>query len=318
MTLTVSIQTKDSIWLVTDRRLSYQGRRPVDTAIKATIVEVTGGIALVGYAGLGATGLVPPHGLGNQPSQWVGNVLRGRHLPLEQMLEVIADAMQREFLPHLKKIPATLLRQHCFLVPAFVESKPLVFAIALALTPDGNKFTFARCTKGGTKPALQITAPTVAIGSGAPALSGTDWQRSTLRLVNAYNRKKISAQTVADHLASLTYLSHQKTKDETVGPSSLVVWRNSETGSHKGGGMHSFYALGKRVSDATEVPWIKDGSDMAAIFAIIEEEVFPDLRKMVVAAHRGEHTTEFDKDRAERAMNENLSKLPSNPDEKLR
>ncbi len=73
MTLVLSVQSRDSLWLLVNRRLSYGGRRPpIDDAVKVMDLETTDGPGLPAYAGLGAT----PQG--TQPSEWRGAELRRR------------------------------------------------------------------------------------------------------------------------------------------------------------------------------------------------------------------------------------------------
>ena len=56
MTLIVTVNGPESIWLLADRRLSFGGnRKPRDDAIKILALETTDGVALLGYAGLGLT-----------------------------------------------------------------------------------------------------------------------------------------------------------------------------------------------------------------------------------------------------------------------
>ena len=76
MTLVVGVTSKKSIWLMTDRRITYRSRKPKDDAPKVFFLESTDGVALLGYAGLAATAM------GVEPSDWMGRVLRGRNLPL--------------------------------------------------------------------------------------------------------------------------------------------------------------------------------------------------------------------------------------------
>ncbi|WP_290898970.1 hypothetical protein, partial [Hoeflea sp.] len=227
MTLILTIQTRGSIWLVADRRLSAPGKPPIDDAIKAAIVEVTDGIAMLGYSGLGATAL------GSQPSQWVSSVLRGRHHPLEHMLKVVAEAMKREFIPHLEGVRDTKLRRHSFIVPAFLNDRPQIYSIDMAHTDQGYWFRYTRHIIGGALTPLQIAATIGLAGSGTAALLPIDrWKRPLLNLVRAYNEKKILGRTVAKHLAQLAYSSHLATKDGTVGPDCLVIWRNSKRSLH--------------------------------------------------------------------------------------
>jgi hypothetical protein len=64
MTLVLSVYSRDSLWLVADRRLSCAGRRPPsDDAVKVMNLETTDGVGLLAYAGPGATSK------GAQPSE---------------------------------------------------------------------------------------------------------------------------------------------------------------------------------------------------------------------------------------------------------
>jgi hypothetical protein len=310
LTLILTIQTGDSIWLVADRRLSAPGRRPIDDAIKATLVEVTDGIAMLGYAGLGATAF------GSQPSQWVSNVLRGRHHPLEEMLNVVANAMKREFIPHLEGVRDTRLRRHSFVIPAFLNDRPRIYTIDMDHAAEGYRFRYTRHIIGGALTPLQVTVPICIAGSGAAALLRINgWKRPLLRLIAAYNQKKISGQTVAKHLAQIAYRSHLETRDGTVGPECLVVWRNSKGSLHKGGGSQKFFSHTERTKGAS-IPTIGDGMDLSALVKITMEETIPYFEKVHTALGLGEEPPKFDAGQEE--IKRRVSQLPSTPDEGLR
>ena len=100
MTLVVTVIGSESIWLLADRRLSFKDRPPKDDARKVMFLETTDGVAILGYAGLGVTGL------GTEPADWMTAVLRGRNLPLEQSLEALTEAMKKQF-PRLLHGPCT-------------------------------------------------------------------------------------------------------------------------------------------------------------------------------------------------------------------
>jgi hypothetical protein len=53
-------------------------------------LETTDGVAILGYAGLGATAG------GTEPADWMAAVLRCRNFPLEQSLGILADAMKAQ------------------------------------------------------------------------------------------------------------------------------------------------------------------------------------------------------------------------------
>jgi hypothetical protein len=95
VTLVVAVTGPESIWLLADRRLSYAARPPKDDGRKIMFLETTDGVAILGYAGLGATrfrytrhakpptGAPPRLGLGGssalrliQDGKWMRNLLR--------------------------------------------------------------------------------------------------------------------------------------------------------------------------------------------------------------------------------------------------
>jgi hypothetical protein len=99
VTLVLAALGRETIWLLTDRRLSV-GERPLkDDARKTTVVTAKDGIAMIGYAGLGQTGG------GTEPADWICSVLRNRKQTVEGALGVVSAAMQRQFPPHLKDLP---------------------------------------------------------------------------------------------------------------------------------------------------------------------------------------------------------------------
>ena len=76
MTLVVTINGPETIWVLTDRRLSSKGKAVKEDALKVMFLETTDGVAILGYCGLGATANQ------TEPSNWMSAVSRGRNLPL--------------------------------------------------------------------------------------------------------------------------------------------------------------------------------------------------------------------------------------------
>jgi hypothetical protein len=139
VTLVVSVVGRESIWLLADRRLSSEGRSPKDDARKVMFLGTTDGVAILGYAGLGATAL------GTEPADWMSAVLRGRNLPLEQSLGVIAETMKKQFPPHMVRMPAPA---HNVIIPAIVGNELRLYSIDLAFAPDRKSYAF-RYTRHG-------------------------------------------------------------------------------------------------------------------------------------------------------------------------
>lgn len=78
-------------------------------------METTDGIALLGYAGLGATES------GTEPSEWMSSVLRGRGgLTLEQALGFLSNAAKSELPRYLTGIAGGA---HHIVIPAFLKGE---------------------------------------------------------------------------------------------------------------------------------------------------------------------------------------------------
>jgi hypothetical protein len=125
MTLVVAVARPETIWLLADRRLSFDSRPPKDDGRKIMFLETTDGVAILGYAGLGATAR------GTEPADWMSAVLRGRNLPLEQSLGVLADTMQKQFPRHMVRMPGKGGLAHTVIVPAFLGKEPRLYSIDL-------------------------------------------------------------------------------------------------------------------------------------------------------------------------------------------
>lgn len=307
MTLVLAVSGRDSLWALVDRRLSYSGRPPRDDARKIMILSTGDALALLAYAGLGATA----HG--TEPADWMSAVLRGRNLPLEQSLGVLADAMKREFPPHLVRLPGPTGPSHTVIASAFVGAEARLYTIDMVFASDRKRYHF-RYTRHvvelGT--ANQPRTPRIVLGgSGAPCLHGDQsWQRDLLRLVKGHDRGRVSADAVADYLATLNYRAHLGTQDRSVGPRCIVVWRYSERVSRKRGAAHRLYTDTRRESDAPSLPEISRGMDIPALITAM----WPHMMKRAREALSGQTEGGID----DAAINADLARLPETPDEKLR
>lgn len=304
VTLIVTINGRESIWLLADRRLSYKGRGPRDDARKVMFLETKDGVAILGYAGLGATSL------GTEPADWMSAVLRGRNLPLEQSLGVLADAMKKQLPRHMIRIPGPGGPGHNVMVTAFLDDQVRFYTIDLVFTPDRKQFNF-RYTRHVSSAPVGRT-PRIGIGgSGALHLfRDRRWIRPMLRLVGAYERGQVTARALSDHLAKLNLNVHRHIADGTVGPSCIVAWRNRKSGHYKGGGGHQSYTDGLRDANSPSLPTIANGMDINALVGVM----MPRMMKSFEAMRAGEPAKEFDKDE----LNAELARLPDKPDEQLR
>ena len=250
MTLIVTVTGPKTIWLLADRRLTRLGRAPQDDARKILLLEANDGIAMLGYAGLGATAL------GTEPADWMHAVLRGRALPVEQSLGFLAQQVQEQLPRHMTDQLGTRIPHHLILAPAFVGGRPRIYAISLSFPPDRpeGRVSFD-CWGASDRP-----PPLASTGSGAKHLvEDKRRQRDLLRLLKASNRGQITPHVVADRLATLNYEAHGA--DPLVGPRCIVVWRHHNGGIHLGGD-HLCYTGTVRESDSARLP-IADNIDIA-------------------------------------------------------
>lgn len=294
MTLIVAVMSSETIWLMADRRLSSRGQPLRDDACKVMTLETVDGVAILGYAGLGATAQ------GTEPSDWMSNVLRGRNMPLEASLGVLANAAKAQLPRHLKQLG------HTIIVPAFVGDSPRVYAIEW--TPQQKSFRYTRVRSSADR----VRPCELAIGGSGvlPLVRDKRWMRAVLRLVKAHERNVLSAHSVADHLARLNFDVYRAMVDQTVGPRCIVVWRHRKGGKRGGGGAHGCYTGTSRDNASTSLPTIANGLDVRAIVSLL----LPSTMSMMDAMQQDEPFQRPD----ETALNAELRKLPHGPDERLK
>ncbi len=306
MTLVVSINGPDTIWLMADRRLSSPGKRPKDDGIKVMLVEATDGKAILGYSGVGATAR------GTQPADWMAAVLRGRKLSLEASLGAIADAIKREFPRHMLLMPRGGAAAHNVVAAALVDDQARVYTIDIEFSQDRKQYRsrYTRHIVGRTIGTARPRTPRLAVaGSGALYLwKDKRWMRRLLRLAAAHARGRISEYTVADDLAALNHEVHLH--DASVGPRCVVVWRHRDGSPRKGGGAQQFYDGTARENNGPILPTIANGMDVGGLIGVL----MPRMQKQLEAMKRGE-TASFD---PFDGINAELARLPDKPDEKLR
>jgi hypothetical protein len=303
MTLVLAVNGPETAWLVADRRLSFPGQAPRDDARKVMFLETTDGIAIFSYAGLGCTSS------GTEPADWFASVLRGRNLPMEQSLDVVANALKREFPPHVVTLPGAAGPTHSVVVSGFVQGQARLYSIDLAFSADRKQHWF-RYTKY-VNPRTNAPPRIGLAGSGATYLQGREsWQRGVLRLVRSHDRGQVRAEAVADHLALLNLQVHHGIADKTVGPSCIVVWRYRREGIHQGGGAHASYTGRTRDANTPSVPTIGSGMDINALARISVKH----FERLLEAHRAGEADPQLDSE----AIKADLARVPHTPDEKLR
>lgn len=260
MTLVLAVTTPKSLWLLTDRRLSFKDRPPLDTAVKTFRLSTTDGEALIGYAGLGSTAA------DQEPSDWMSRVLRGRGLTLEQSLGVIADAMKTHLAPHLLSLAwAGHTVAHTVIAAAIVSGAPRLYTIDMVRdtrTSSGH-FRFTRVSmrfphEHGVEEEMRVCFG----GSGGRLLAskafGKRWARDLQKVVAAFDDGLIGWKPVAETLARLTKRVHANTS--SVSESCIVTWYAPAVG----GGHASYPAGGDRVT----LPSIGVGHDLKQVSEI--------------------------------------------------
>jgi hypothetical protein len=308
VTLVLNVHSRESLWLVVDRRLSYGGLRPpIDDAVKVMILETTDGVGLLAYAGLGATSQ------GTQPSEWMSAVLRGRGgLTFEQALSVLSAAANKQLPNHLARMPGGA---HFIVVSAFVRGVgSRLYSIDNVLEPKTAKHWYRYTSHQRT---VLPGSPSVRLAVGGTggvylAQKGRAWQRELLSLVRAHDRGKVSDHSIADQLARLNYEAHRQVLDGTVGPRCIVIWRRRPDARRAApGGAHQFYTGVDRDRDSARIPTIIKGMDVQSIAGVLMKQL-----QGWMADDSFSSPTPFNLDKDE--MNRLLAKLPSTPDEKLR
>jgi hypothetical protein len=308
MTLVFSVRSRDSLWVVVDRRLSYGGgRRPKDNAVKVMDLETIDGHGVLAYAGLGATSR------GTEPSEWMSAVLRGRGgMTFEQTLGVLAGAATRELPKHLVSVPGG---GHFILVPAFVRGVgPRFYSIDNVVDRETGehryRYTSHQRTADPGSPGIRLAA---AGTGGAYVIKNKDiaWQRTLLSLVNQHDRGKIPDHVIADKLAELNYEAHKNVRDGTVGPRSIVVWRRRPDARRElPNAGHQFYTGVSRDRESAPLPAIGNGMDVRAIAGMFMKQ----LQRQIADRGFTPGALEIDEDE----MNRLTADIPSDPDEKLR
>ena len=299
MTLVIGATSKKSIWLMTDRRITFCDRTK-DDARKILFLETTDGLALLGYAGLGETGK------GMEPSEWMANVLRGRNFPLEHSIAVLTDAVKDRFPQHLDSLPGSGTHVHSILVPAFQNGEPKIYTIDLVRPPGKNAYAFrwTRYVVSRNVPGGYITPRCIVGGSGAVHLvKDQRWMRDLLRLIKAHDAGRITAQSVALAFAKLN--NQIARVDPTVGRRCIVAWR-----FQKGGGAHEFFDGRQREINSKFVflPCIARGMDVTSLLEAMEP-----IHAIRRDAFRRGEGIEVDK----AAISAALAKLPDGPDDRL-
>lgn len=306
MTLVAAVVGERSLWLVADRRLSVAQKAPQDDALKVFSLDATDGVALFGYAGLGATAKKA------QPAQWMSNVLRGRAVDIESAMVAIADAASRQLPQHLARLPLAGTAVHTVLVPAFVGGQPRLYTIDTTQPKDGSVGE----TAINRHMSEHISVPSAfcplfrAIGSGASSFpSARDWWRPFISLMRACDRGQVRPHVVAGRLAGLAHAVYLKAPNAHVSANCVVTWRFNPAYAGKWSSGHALFSAGQFEPNAPGLPTVVQGLDLQAVVAVIRSHA----EKTILQVRAGKLDTQVDRG----TMNTELGKLPRLPDELL-
>jgi hypothetical protein len=311
VTFVLTVHGRNRVFAVADRRLSYPGKRPpIDDAVKLMTLEADDGIGVLAYAGLGATSR------GTQPSEWMASVFRGRTGSFEEGLGLLATVAAEQLPNHLRHIRGV---PHSIVAAAFVKGRSRLYSIENLVDQAGNHFSESVSNVLHSSPDAPSARLALA-GSGGAYLSRVDdgWDRRLFDLVKAADRGRIAPVVVADHLATLNYRVHLAVRDGTVGPNCIVVWAWKN-----GGESRQFYE--GRTRAATEdrlVPYIDRGVEVSAMGSILFDAIsllVPLAEPVPVAVPEelvGIEITTYDI--PAEGINDRMSRLPREPDDRLR
>jgi hypothetical protein len=302
MTFIVAATGTDWIWMLADRRLSYSNGTAKDNARKIFCLETTDGRALLGYAGLGSTAM------GNEPSDWMANTVRGLNLPLEQVLNILAESAKRRLPPHLHQLSLSGMPCHNIIIPAFVNEHPRIYSIDLSLNNNKKQLNF-RYTRHvtGKKSSKGDISPRIAIaGSGAHYLHKPKMSaKNLLRIIKAHDEGKVTPHEVAKQFAKLNF--QVSMKDRYVSKECVVIWRHKNSG----GGYQNFSGLQTDTkTNFGMLPTISNGMDINAIANVILPHFIKSSEALFV---RGEKMAEPNKE----TINKELANLPEGPKDTL-
>lgn len=303
MTFILTINGKETAWLLADRRLSAHGHPPKEDAKKILRLDANDGSVQIGYCGLGSTSL------GTEPAEWMNGVLRGRQASVESYLHLLAIAFTNELPKHLLPISNGKMLCHTALINGFINNKPILYTIDFVIKPDGKKY-FTRlqnCAWHSKEKEVSFISPIAIAGSGSKAfIKNPSRMRDLKKMMAAYEAKKVSVKGMLNQLALINYEVHQETTDGTVGPRCIIVWKNRENGAFDSGGGIACYTGTDQDRNCRAVPTISNGIDVRALSNVTLKHVLSDFF--------GEKNGVIDTGE----INAELAALPIGPDEKLR
>jgi hypothetical protein len=257
MTLSIGAITRNELWLIADRRISYADKAPWDDAAKLFQLTATDGSMLVSYAGLGVTVG------GMEPSEWLRNSLRNLKMTVEQARWFIADLVQREFAPQMKTI-AWASPGHCFQLLCSVGGKTSAYYIGLLL--DGKTGEVRMEKKVALVDLHRPRGPKTCIQVFGTKLSKWEF-REVQRAISERASGRLSPSATAKALAAVNFGVASRLSTKTVGERCIVTFKDGQ-----GGGQSWFFTGTTQDKKSPGFPLVVAGIDMQALLAGIMEE----------------------------------------------
>jgi hypothetical protein len=246
MTLTVAIRTPETVWMMTDRRLTRGSDVVTDQARKTLIIQTFDGGGLIGYAGLGATAA------GTEPVDWMNNALRQQNCSVEASLQILTRAAATELPRHLGGDLST----QGIIAAVFIDGKSRLFLIEAHHPAELAKPPF----RAGWMNRHRMTFG----GAGGQFLDKhRSLQREIWRWVRRGDGGRLSLPAVADQLAKINHAVSQSV--HTVGANSIITWhrRTIRVGEAQIG--HQCYEKDARAHDVFGPRILYRGTDMHAV-----------------------------------------------------
>lgn len=281
MTLVVSVNNRDTIWILADRRLTKAGSLYRDDATKVMRFACLDGNGLIAYAGLGEVPGIKADGSPRELVDWVNAVLVGPPVSIAHALDTLASAARRDLPQDVKRLAGSrhTIVGHHFVIPAFVGDEVRQFGIDIAVDGVGSIKAFrstrfaAPCS---TPKAIRPPRCGLAGSGGGYLARRRGWIRPLLKLVRRHERGLIDAGVIADHLAYLNTQVAADIEDGSVGRGSWVAW------THRvGGGEHRVYDGTTPLRSTPPLPTNSWGMDVVELTNMIKPQLDNDMARMM-------------------------------------
>lgn len=293
MTLSIGALTRDEIWLLSDRRISYRDKEPWDEAIKVFELVATDGYLLASYAGLGMTVG------GMEPSEWLSNCLRNRKLSVAEALAYIAELVETHFARQLRSVEWSS-PQHVFHFVAKVDGKTKGFYIALLRVPETGEVLIQ-------KKVLLLDLSRPRAPKSHLQIAGTNlskWEyRDVQRAIRERAAGRLSPTATAKALAAVNHCVSSRLTNKTVGPRCIVTFKDA-----LGGGQSWFFTGTTQDRVSPGLPCITRGLDMRALFAGVMEQSMQIAKRN--EAEMREAMARKDHNKVQELLMQNLSRFP--------